>query len=394
MKRLGLIALLLCSTLTGCTNSSSNSNAISPSSNIKIEEEVDYTFSTYFNGMFPLNKNGQEYKGEIADPSIVRGDDGKFYVFSTIRKLFVSEDMCNWELYSENIIARPTWADNEKHGRPDVWAPDCIKIKDKWIYYYSLAAWDKPSAGIGYAISDNVYGPYEDKGLLVNEEMIDMNGLIDPQPFIDDDGRVYMLVGSFHGNYLIELEENGMSLKNGADEQKKNKVLIAGIDIEHFDNTYYEGGYIIKKDGYYYFFGSAGSCCDGKNSTYRVVTGRSKNISGPYITSDKKMLAQNNYGKTIGDMCLWSPTSDETTSGPGHNSILKDDAGDYWMVYHSYCDKDNFATRHLFIDKLTWGENGYPYVSYTYEEDNQEKTVNYKPSYQIELDGPKFIKGE
>ena len=122
------------------------------------------------------------------------------------------------------------------------------------------------------------------------------------------------------------------------------------------------------------------------------MVGKSDNILGPYVDSKGKNLASENGGKTIGELCLWSPVSDTTTAGPGHNSLLIDDAGDYWIVYHSYCDKDNFVTRHLFIDKLSWGENGFPYVSYTYEtDDGKEKTVNYKPSYSIELDGPRFL---
>ena len=392
MIKKGIVALLCGSVLVGCGPSSNATSPISSSNLITSVDNRNYKFSTYYNGEFPFNNNDQPYKGEIADPSVVKGDDGRFYVFSTLRKLFVSDDMCSWELVTEQIIPRPTWADGEKHGYPDVWAPDCIKIKDKWIYYYSLAAWYMPSAGIGYAISDNVYGPYEDKGLLFNEDDIDMNGLIDPQPFIDDDGRVYMTVGSFHGNYIVELENDGMSLLNGKEYQKENKVLIAGIPLDYFNNTYYEGGYITKKDGYYYFFGSAGSCCDGKNSSYKVVVGKSKNIVGPYVDSKGKNLASENGGKTIGELCLWSPVSDTTTAGPGHNSILIDDSGDYWIVYHSYCDADNFITRHLFIDKLSWDNNGFPYVSFTYETDEgKEKTVNYKPSYLVELDGPKFL---
>lgn len=394
MKNKGVVALLLCSMLIGCGTNSINSNATS--SFTSSSEKIEYDYSIYYNGEFPLNNNDQPYKGEVADPSIVKGDDGRFYVFSTIRKLFVSEDMCTWRLLNEQIIPRPTWADGEKYGYPDVWAPDCMKIKDKWIYYYSLAAWDMPSAGIGYAVSDNVYGPYEDKGLLFNEDDIDMNGLIDPQPYIDDDGRVYMVVGSFHGNYLVELTDDGMSLLNGKDYAKENKVLIAGIPLDYFNNTYYEGGYITKKDGSYYFFGSAGSCCEGLNSSYKVVVGKADNIAGPYYDSQGKNLASDNGGKTIGELCLWSPVTDKTTAGPGHNSILIDDANDYWIVYHAYCDADNFATRHLFIDKLSWDENDFPYVSYTYEdEDGNEKITKYKPSYLKELDGPKFIiKGE
>ena len=79
-------------------------------------------------------------------------------------------------------------------------------------------------------------------------------------------------------------------------------------------------------------------------------------------------------------------------AGAGHNSILVDDAGDYWIYYHAYSTEDNYATRHLFMDKLAWDENGFPYVTYTYTNDEgEEKTSKVKPSFQIELDGPRFI---
>lgn len=387
MRKLLYLPLILLLFLFGCGTKENNINELP-------EEEIEYTFSTYRNAMIPLTKSGQEYWTEIADPSVVRGDDGMFYIFSTLRRVLVSRDMCNWDVLTETIIDRPTWGDSEEHGIPDVWAPDAIKIKNKWIYYYSLAAWGKPAAGIGYAVADNVAGPYTDMGCLFTQEDVDINGLIDPQPIIDN-GKVYMLVGSFHGNYLVELTADGMGLLGGADYQNRNKVLVAGIDLEEsvFDNTYYEGGYIVKKDNYYYFFGSAGSCCEKNSSTYRVYVGKSTSIKGPYYAPDGKNLASNNLGNTIGMLALWCPPSgSRTTAGPGHNSILIDDAGDYWMVYHGYCDQDNFNTRHLFMDKLAWDENGYPYVTYTYEDDNGvEKTANIKPSYQVDLDGPRFI---
>ena len=118
MKNKGVVALLLCSMLIGCGTNSVSSNATSSlnNSNISSSENIEYDYSTYLNGEYPLNNNSQPYKGEIADPSVVKGDDGKFYVFSTLRKLFVSDDMCTWELLDESIIDRPTWADGEKYG--------------------------------------------------------------------------------------------------------------------------------------------------------------------------------------------------------------------------------------------------------------------------------------
>jgi arabinan endo-1,5-alpha-L-arabinosidase len=282
--------------------------------------------------------------------------------------------MCNWDLLTDSIIDRPTWADGEKYGKPDVWAPDVIKIKDKWIYYYSLAAWDMPSAGIGYAVADNVAGPYTDMGLLFNEDDIEMNGLIDPQPIIDD-GHVYMLVGSFHGNYLVELTDDGMALKGGIETQAEEKTLISGV-YGDWNGGGTEGSYIIKKNDTYYYFGSSGLCCEGAGSTYRVVVARSKSLKGPYVDDQNRMMKNNNgNGKVI----CWAKPANTDIAGPGHNSILKDDAGDYWMVYHSYCKDDGFGTRHLMMDKILWDEKGWPYIE------------NTSPSYHEVKDGPRFI---
>lgn len=340
-------------------------------------EEKTYVNGTYFNTMLPFNDSSED-RIQVADPSIVKGDDGYFYIYSTARVVLKSLDCCTWEIHSKSIISRPTWGDNYYSGKtPEVWAPDCIKIKDKWIYYYSLSAWDGP-CGIGYAVSDNIAGPYVDMGKLVNQDELGVENLIDPCIFVEDN-QVFMAAGSFRGIFLFQLTEDGMGLYKGAKYQNENKILIAG-KVGGWDGSTYEGSYIVKKDDYYYFFGSVGSCCEGINSTYSVYVGRSESLTGPYLDSKGNNLANSGGGITYGDLCLWSGTmSDRDFYGPGHNSILIDDKGEYWIVYHAYVKKDNFATRHLMMDKLIWNENGFP------------QTKNKKPSYEEELDGPAFL---
>ena len=187
-----------------------------------------------------------------------------------------------------------------------------------------------------------------------------------------------MTVGSFQGNWLIELEEDGLSCKNGIDYQKNNKILIGGA-VNAWDGSQYEGGYIIKKDDWYYYFGSSGNCCEGKNSTYRVRVGKSKSVIGPYKDADGYSLTLSGAGKNYGNLVLWAGITNNDYVGPGHNSIFLDDAGDYWIYYHAWHRLDNWATRHIFMDKLLWDENGYPYVE------------NRKPSFQVEKDGPRLI---
>lgn len=356
---------------------------------VSTPEPIEYMNEVYSNPVSVIYNTGSDYKGDIADPSIVKGDDGYLYVFSTGGTLIKSEDGCTFELVTNNIINVPDWW---KDLYPDsagfgIWAPDVIKIQDTWIYYYSLSAWGK-CAGVGYATSENIDGPYEDQGKLFDLNEIGIQNCIDPQVIIDDDGRVYMAVGSFQGLYLLELTEDGMGLYNGVEYQNENKVLIAGR-AGGWDGSTYEGSYIIKEEGYYYYFGSAGTCCESKSSTYRVYVGRSKNIQGPYVDAKGRRLTASGSGQTYGELVVWAGTSDDKkVAGPGHNSIFKDDKGELWIYYHSYCEQDNYRTRRLFMDKLSWDDEGFPYVSYF--DPDTEREVKYKPSYEIELDGPSF----
>lgn len=406
MKKNKLLSLFLVGIsigLTGCgesnMNSSSQSSANSSSTvSSSIEEsvssasessvEVEYTNELFSNPTIVTTSSGTPYRSEVADPSIVKGDDGFFYIFATNGVVLRSTDACNFELFSTRIIDTPTWWKEiypDKSGGFGIWAPDVVKVKDKWIYYYSLSAWGA-CAGVGYAISDNIAGPYEDQGKLFSEADIGISNCIDPQVIVDD-GNVYMAVGSFQGLFLLELTEDGTELLNGVEHQKENKTLIAG-KVGPWDGSTYEGSYIIKRDGFYYYFGSAGTCCVNKDSSYHVLVGRSESIYGPYVGSNGIPLTKSGGSKTYGDTVVWAGSSGEV-AGPGHNSILVDDKGDCWIYYHSYSSDDNFSTRHLFMDKLAWDEKGFPYVSYV--NPDTETEVKKTPSLGIELDGPSFI---
>lgn len=358
-------------------NTSQNSSQTSSTINLSPDAEIIQGY--YSNPLQVTYRNGTPYTIEIADPTVVRGDDGLFYCFSTDQRALVSEDGCTWTVHSDNIIPRPTWGDSyHGGGYKNLWAPDCVKIGDKWIYYYSLSGWSAP-VGVGYAVADSCGGPYVDQGKLFDGNEMGIKNCIDPQVFVDDDGKVYLTVGSFQGLYLMELEDDGMSLRGGVETQKTNKELIAGYNGD-WDGATYEGGYITKRGDYYYYFGSAGTCCAGKDSTYQVYVGKSADIWGPYVGKDGIEMTKSRGSKTYGELVVQAPMSQrENYAGVGHNSILIDDVGDYWIYYHGYSKVDSFRTRHLFMDKLIWDEQGYPSV---------EKK---RPSFEEEKAGPIFL---
>ena len=385
------MSLTACIPTQNSNNSSGNSSEGQSSSSSESQKEPVETFwsGSYTNPLFVTNASGNYYANEIADPCVVRGDDGYVYAFATSGRVLRSEDGCEWTSYAENIIPRPSWGDAYAE-RPIIWAPDVVKIGDKWIYYYSLSAWGGP-CGIGYATADAIGGPYTDQGMLFASEEIaskvgsdkslGVSNAIDQQVIIDDDGSVYMVFGSFIGCFLVELTEDGMGLKNGIPYQREHKVLIAGEMPGGFDEYHYEGSWIFKKDDFWYYMGSTGSCCNGKTSTYRVMVGKADNIAGPYYDSEGQRLDEK-YESTSGDLVVWSSPENEQTKGPGHNAVIVDDAGDYWWYGHCYYEYDNFTTRHLAMDKIEWDENDMPYL--------EEQEL----SYNEELDGPRWLEVE
>lgn len=391
------LASIMLSSFVACTTNNNNSqvggNPSTGGNPISSVEEVEYTFNTYSNPLTVTRASGSTYTEEVADPTVVRGDDGLLYCVSTDRRMLSSEDGCNWTLVSDSIISLPQWG-KEIYGNQNghLWAPDLVKIQDKWIYYYSLSVWGQ-AAGIGYAVADDIAGPYTDMGKLFNLNEIGVGNCIDPQVFVDTDGSVYMTVGSFQGCYLIQLTDDGMACETSVEYQKEHKELIAGKGGPNWDGAQYEGGYIIEQDGLYYYFGSAGTCCQGQDSTYTVWVGIADNVHGPYVGKNGISMAMSGSGKTYGEIALWAGTAkDKDVVGPGHNSIFVDDAGDWWIYYHAYSRADNFQTRHLFMDKIAFDDQGYPHTSFVYEDDNgEEKTVIKKPSFQVELEGPRFI---
>ena len=78
----------------------------------------------------------------LPDPSVIRGDDGYFYLYATedIRNLPIhrSKDLVNWEMVG-TAFTDQTRPDFEPDG--GLWAPDINKVGDRYVLYYSMSVW-------------------------------------------------------------------------------------------------------------------------------------------------------------------------------------------------------------------------------------------------------------
>ena len=320
------------------------------------------------------NKEGKEYytnpviRISAPDPTAIKAGDGYYYLYSTedIKNLpiFRSDNLVDWVEVGTAFTdaTRPNFVDNNPEGKKAaIWAPDIQYINGKYVLFYSLAEWGNHwISTVGYAVSDSPAGPFVPKGKVFNSRDVDVENSID-QFFYEENGKYYMLWGSFRGIYIMELDINSNMDITPKLETKKQ---IAG--------NAYEGINLWKKDGYYYLFGSIGSCCEGEKSTYTTVVGRSKSLFGPYLDRKGGSMMDNKHEVVL--------HKNNRFVGTGHNSLLQvDDEGNTWMLYHAFELNRLDAHRQVLLDKVLWDKDGWPYVENLQPSDKAEAPVVTSP---------------
>jgi arabinan endo-1,5-alpha-L-arabinosidase len=294
-------------------------------------------------------QNGNPLKGDLRvhDPVMIR-QDSVYYIFHTGRGISIktSKDRINWKNAGRvfDSTSLPSWRKKdipEQDG--SFWAPDIHYSNGKYHLYYSVSAWMNFNSSIGYATnttldrSDPAY-KWEDQGQVINYQ----NGgegvnVIDPNVFIDKDGKKYLVYGSYKaGLRLTELDS------------KTGKIYEPPV-LTTLTTSLGEGVFIIKDAGWYYIFASRGRCCAGMNSTYQVVMGRSKNIKGPYLNKEGESWVDNKYTLFL--------AGDSTEPGRGHNGFFTEHDTTF-IVYHAYTRSANGMSllniKPVYMDKDGW----------------------------------------
>lgn len=278
----------------------------------------------------------------LPDPTVVRAADGHFYLYATENTpnlpIYRSDNLVDWTFMGTAFTdeSRPQW--NPK-GR--IWAPDINVINGRYVLYYAKSEWGGEwTCGIGVATADRPEGPFTDHGAMFISRDIGVQNSIDPF-YIEDHGRKYLFWGSFRGIYGLELTDDGLAIRPGEKPRQ-----VAG--------TFMEATYIHKRGKYYYLFGSAGTCCDGERSTYRVTVGRSRSLFGPYVDKQGQPLMDNHFEVVL--------HRNDSVIGPGHNAeFVTDKKGHDWMLYHGFSAADPDAGRLVYMDRVAW-RKGWPEV--------------------------------
>ena len=283
-------------------------------------------------------QTGEPY---IHDPSTIAECDGKYYTFGT---------------GSGGLISTDGWTWNGGAVRPGGGAaPDVLKIGDRYLIAYSatggglgggpagkvLTMWNKTldpnSPDFAYSEPIEVAHSLDDEDC----DAIDAGLLLDPT-----DGRLWLSYGTYFGFIrIVELDPKTGKRVEG------NKEINVAIDCEATTLTY--------RDGWYYLLGTHGTCCDGPNSTYNIVVGRSRNVTGPYIDNVGRDMLEGG-----GKMVI---AAGNRKTGPGHFGRFIEEDGVEKMSFHYEADFDRSGRSVLAIRPLLW-KNGWPVAGEEFKE--------------------------
>ncbi|RYZ05813.1 MAG: arabinan endo-1,5-alpha-L-arabinosidase [Myxococcales bacterium] len=283
---------------------------------------------------------------QVHDPHIVKEGD-TYYLFSTGKGISVrtSKDLRVWKGAGSVFPSKPSWVTTTAPDDPNhLWAPEVRFFGGQFHLYYSASKFGSNQSCIGHATRASLAsGSWADQGdslICSNQGGVsnDYNA-IDPSPFEDEDGKLWLAFGSFwSGLKLIRLDEDGR--RDGPDlfslATRPNKAVEAAQLVHHGE--------------YYYLFESVDSCCQGASSTYKIMVGRSKNVSGPYVDAEGASLVAGGGTLVLEGAGRWR--------GPGHNAVLVDE-GRYYNVYHAY-DAQSSGVPNLRIAEMTWSDEGWP----------------------------------
>ncbi len=281
---------------------------------------------------------------DFPDPFVLEVDD-VYYAYATNAagkniQVSRSADLIHWELPKEAMPALPSWA---KLGGSLVWAPEVLRLGDRYLLYYTARDKTSNKQCIGVAESDKPEGKFKDTRDQPLVCQAEEGGSIDASPFRDVD-KLY-LYWKNDGNccgmatylYVQELTPDGLGLTG-------EPVRLVRND-EAWEGRVVEAPTMWKHEGDYYLFFSANNYAGFE---YAVGYATCATPTGPCEDAPENPILASRMDEQ------------PLVIGPGHQTIIEDAAGDDWLVYHVWQVTSaglRGDSRLLWLDRLEWQDD-------------------------------------
>lgn len=284
---------------------------------------------------------------DFPDPAVLKAPDGWFYAYATQSdaggttfnlQVARSRDLVDWEHLGEALPAKPRWAS----AKWNFWAPHVLydTAQRRYFMYYSAEPDADTGKCLAVATADAPRGPFADS----DAPLLCGDGVehIDPMAFDDPKTGKRLLYWGSGGKPIRvqELAESRLGFAPGS----------APVDVLFPDQSEYrrliEGAWLTLKDGTYYLFYSGDRCC-AREPRYAVMVARAADALGPFEDFGRPILHESS-----------------TWRAPGHNSVVADDEGKDWIVYHAYgaeALQNGSRARIMLLDRIKY-RDGWPRI--------------------------------
>lgn len=277
--------------------------------------------------------------GDYSDPDAVRVGEDYYLTASSFTNapglpILHSRDLVNWTIIGHALprVVPDAHYNTPRHGG-GVWAPTIRHYDGRFVIYFP-----DPDFGIYVVTATDPRGPWSAPKLIDASK-----GAIDPGPFRDDDGQMWLVHGwaasrAGFGNIITlkKLSPDGLSVIG------KRQDIIRGDDLPKTATSAgpkpwftTEGPKLYKGGGYYYIFAPTSSVKGGFQGVFR-----SRSIAGPY--EGRNVLDQGKTG----------------ANGPHQGAWLTTPAGEDWFLH--FQDTDSFGRR-VWLEPIAW-RDGWPII--------------------------------
>lgn len=300
------------------------------------------SYSDYYRNISGWDQRNRWNLANVHDPSVVKADDGYFYMYQTDASFGNahdghghfhcrrSKDLVNWEYLGGTMPTLPEWVipklNEIRTGmglaevHPNVnqfgyWAPVVRKVREGlYRMYYSIVcpgningsnSWSErafiglmensdPANNDGWVDKGYVITNASDKGLNFNVRPDNWANCyfrwnaIDPTYIITDAGEHWLIYGSWHSGFAAlqvdpttgKPDITAQPWGNLSDISQYGKRVYTRKNGDRWQGS--EGPEVVYRDGYYYLF----MAYDALDVPYNTRVVRSVNIDGPYIGHD------------------------------------------------------------------------------------------------------------
>lgn len=303
----------------------------------------------------------------VHDPSIAV-EGGTYYVFSTPVRgdtgefpIRCSTNLRVWKRCGYVFKQIPDWIHEASPKTRALWAPDISYFNGRYHLYYAYSSFGSNASGIALATNAtlNPAGPnyhWRDEGLVLKSVASDDYNAIDPNIVLDAGGHPWLSFGSFWSGIKMRRIDPATGRPSKSDPTLYSLATrVRPPDASPArpglpaDWQAIEAPFIVRHGRFFYLFVSFDLCCRGTRSTYRIMVGRSRRVTGPYVDADGKRMLQGGGTQLLAANRRWL--------GPGGESIPQQPQSDV-IVFHAY---DAITGKPaLQVSTLIW-KNGWPH---------------------------------